>query len=52
VCLRATAATEKVEQELLDFSIRPSATHFSRRSRFYAFEEFADAPEFTRRLRK
>ncbi|MEV0474143.1 MarR family winged helix-turn-helix transcriptional regulator [Streptomyces prunicolor] len=52
VCQRATAATEKVEQELLDHFDPTQRDVFLEVLRHYAFDEFADAPEFTRRLRK
>lgn len=51
-CLRATAATEKVEHDLLDLLEPRQRDAFLEALRFYAFEEFVDAPEFTRRLRK
>jgi DNA-binding MarR family transcriptional regulator len=51
-CLRASAATEKVEQELLDLLDPSRRDAFLEVLRYYAFDEFVDAPEFTRRLRK
>jgi DNA-binding MarR family transcriptional regulator len=51
-CLRATAATEAVEGELLDRLDPAQREVFLEVLRFYAFDEFADTPEFTRRLRK
>ncbi|MFJ2829697.1 MarR family winged helix-turn-helix transcriptional regulator [Streptomyces sp. NPDC087263] len=52
VCLRASAATEKVERELLGLLDPAQRDVFLEVLRFYAFDEFVDAPEFTRRLRK
>ena len=51
-CLRASAATEKAEQDLLDLLDRTQRDAFLAALRYYAFDEFADAPEFTRNLRK
>lgn len=51
-CLRANAATEKVEQELLDLLDPSRRDAFLEALRYYAFDEFVDAPEFTRRPRK
>ncbi|MFD4558931.1 MarR family winged helix-turn-helix transcriptional regulator [Streptomyces sp. NPDC058469] len=52
VCLRASAATEKVERELLGLLDPTQRDAFLEVLRFYAFDEFVDVPEFTRRLRK
>lgn len=52
VCQRATAATEKVERDLLDLLDPTQRDAFLEALRYYAFEEFADTPEFTRRMRK
>jgi DNA-binding MarR family transcriptional regulator len=52
VCRRASAATEKVEQELLGLLDPTQHDAFLEVLRFYAFDEFADVPEFTRRLRR
>jgi DNA-binding MarR family transcriptional regulator len=51
-CLRASAATEEVEQELLDLLDPSRRDAFLEALRYYAFDEFVDAPEFTRRPRK
>lgn len=51
-CLRASAATEKIEQELLDLLDPSRRDAFLEALRYYAFDEFVDAPEFTRRPRK
>ena len=51
VCRRATAATEKVERDLLDLLDPTQRDVFLEVLRYYTFGEFADAPEFTRRLR-
>jgi DNA-binding MarR family transcriptional regulator len=51
-CLRATAATERVEQDLLDLLDPTQRDGFLEALRYYAFEEFAETPEFTRRMRK
>jgi DNA-binding MarR family transcriptional regulator len=51
-CVRATAATEKAEQDLLEL-LDPTQRHaFLDALRYYAFEEFVDAPQFARGLRK
>ena len=51
VCRRATAATTKAEQDLLDL-LEPSQREvFLSVLRNYTFDEFIDAPEF-KRLRK
>jgi DNA-binding MarR family transcriptional regulator len=50
VCQRATAAVTKVEQELLDLLDPKQRDVFLDVLRCYAFGEFADAPEFTRRV--
>jgi DNA-binding MarR family transcriptional regulator len=52
VCLRASAATEKVERELLDLLDPTQRDVFLEVLRLYAFDEFVDTPEFSRRLRK
>ncbi|MEV7341736.1 MarR family winged helix-turn-helix transcriptional regulator [Streptomyces sp. NPDC093544] len=52
VCLRASAATEKVERELLGLLDPAQRDVFLEVLRFYAFDEFVDVPEFARRLRK
>jgi DNA-binding MarR family transcriptional regulator len=52
ICRRATAATTKAEQNLLDL-LEPSQREvFLSVLRYYTFAEFVDAPEFTRRQRK
>jgi DNA-binding MarR family transcriptional regulator len=51
-CLRASAATEQAEQDLLNLLDPTQREAFLGALRLYAFDEFADAPEFTRRLRK
>jgi len=51
-CQRASAATEKVEQDLLDLLEPIQRDALLEALRLYTFEEFVDAPEFTRRLRK
>ena len=52
VCRRATAATTKVEQDLLGLLEPAQSEVFLSVLRYYTFNEFIDAPEFTRRLRK
>ncbi|MFC8828798.1 MarR family winged helix-turn-helix transcriptional regulator [Streptomyces sp. NPDC057137] len=51
-CRRASAATEKVERGLLDLLEPAQRDVFLDVLRHYAFDEFADAPEFMRRVRK
>ena len=52
VCQRATAAVTTVEQGLLEL-LEPSQREvFLSVLRYYTFDEFVDAPEFTRRMRK
>jgi DNA-binding MarR family transcriptional regulator len=52
ICQRATTATEKAEQNLLDLLDPAQQDVFLAALRYYAFGEFADAPEFTRPMRK
>jgi DNA-binding MarR family transcriptional regulator len=52
ICRRATAATTKVEQGLLELLEASQREVFLSVLRYYTFTEFVDAPEFTRRLRK
>jgi DNA-binding MarR family transcriptional regulator len=52
VCQRATAAAHKAEQDLLDLLDPTQRDVFLDVLRYYTFGEFADAPEFTRRMRK
>jgi DNA-binding MarR family transcriptional regulator len=52
VCQRATALAHQAEQDLLDLLDPKQQDVFLEALRCYAFGEFADAPEFTRRLRK
>ena len=52
ICRRATAAVAKVERGLLDL-LEPSQREvFLSVLRYYTFAEFADAPEFSARLRE
>src|SRR5882762_5156916 len=51
VCRRATAATEKVERDLLDLLDPSQRDVFLEVLRYYAFGEFVDMPEFTQRQR-
>jgi DNA-binding MarR family transcriptional regulator len=51
-CVRANAVTEKVEQDLLALLDPAQRAAFLNALRYYTFDEFVDAPEFTRRLRK
>jgi DNA-binding MarR family transcriptional regulator len=52
VCQRATALAHQAEQDLLDLLDPKERDVFLDALRYYTFGEFADAPEFTRRLRK
>jgi DNA-binding MarR family transcriptional regulator len=52
VCQRATALAHQAEQDLLDLLDPKQQDVFLSALRYYTFGEFADAPEFTRRLRK
>jgi DNA-binding MarR family transcriptional regulator len=52
VCQRATALAQQAEQDLLDLLDPKQRDVFLDALRYYTFGEFADAPEFTRRLRK
>jgi DNA-binding MarR family transcriptional regulator len=52
VCQRATALAHQAEQDLLDLLDPKQRDAFLDALRFYTFGEFANAPEFTRRLRK
>jgi DNA-binding MarR family transcriptional regulator len=52
VCQRATALAHQAEQDLLDLLDPKQQDVFLGALRYYTFGEFADAPEFTRRLRK
>jgi DNA-binding MarR family transcriptional regulator len=52
VCQRATALAHQAEQDLLDLLDPKQQDAFLSALRYYTFGEFADAPEFTRRLRK
>jgi DNA-binding MarR family transcriptional regulator len=52
ICRKAAAVTAKAEAELLDL-LEPSQREvFLGVLRYYAFAEFADEPEFTRRMQK
>jgi DNA-binding MarR family transcriptional regulator len=51
-CQRATALAHQAEQDLLDLLDSKQRDAVLDALRYYAFGEFADAPEFTRRLRK
>jgi DNA-binding MarR family transcriptional regulator len=51
-CQRATTAAHKAEQDLLDLLDPAQRDVFLDVLRCYTFGEFADAPEFTRRMRK
>src|SRR5882757_5560467 len=50
VCRRATAATTRVEQDLLGLLEPAQSEVFLSVLRYYTFNEFVDAPESTRRL--
>jgi DNA-binding MarR family transcriptional regulator len=52
VCQRATALAHQAEQDLLDLLDPKQQDVFLSALRYYTFGEFAEAPEFTRRLRK
>jgi DNA-binding MarR family transcriptional regulator len=52
LCQRATSVTEKAEQELLGHLDPTQREAFLDVLRHYTFSEFADAPKFTRDLRK
>ena len=52
ICRRATAATTKAEQDLLELLEPSQRDVFLDALRLYTFTEFVDAPEFTRRLQK
>jgi DNA-binding MarR family transcriptional regulator len=52
VCQRATAVAYQAEQDLLDLLDPKQRDMFVDALRYYTFGEFANAPEFTRRLRK
>jgi DNA-binding MarR family transcriptional regulator len=51
-CLRATKVAEKTEQELLQRIDPEQREAFLEALRSYTFSEFADAPPFTRGMRK
>jgi DNA-binding MarR family transcriptional regulator len=51
-CLRANAVTEKVERDLLELLEPTQRDEFLDALRYYTFDEFVDAPQFTRHLRK
>jgi DNA-binding MarR family transcriptional regulator len=52
ICQRATVATEKAEQDLLDQLDPTQRRAFLDVLRHYTFSEFVDVPKFTRDLRR
>ena len=52
LCLRATTATQKAEQDLLDHLDPTERQAFLDVLRYYTFSEFVDVPKFTRDLRR